>query len=151
MTIPDAGAVRPTTVRWRVLVWIVVASIVAYVLRFNLSVAGPAMMRDLGLSEAQLGIVLGAFAWSYGLFQAPGGVLGERFGPRRTMTWMFIAWFATTAMMAMVPRGWPVVASVTLACRAARRAGNGAGAAFPRDRRRFDVRLASRKDVGARQ
>jgi len=114
MTIPDAGAVRPTTVRWRVLVWIVVASIVAYVLRFNLSVAGPAMMRDLGLSEAQLGIVLGAFAWSYGLFQAPGGVFGERFGPRRAMTWMFIAWFATTAMMAMVPRGWPVAASVTL-------------------------------------
>ncbi len=114
MTIPDAGAVRPTTVRWRVLVWIVVASVVAYVLRFNLSVAGPAMMRDLGLSEAQLGIVLGAFAWSYGLFQAPGGVFGERFGPRRAMTWMFIAWFATTAMMAMVPRGWPVAASVTL-------------------------------------
>ena len=114
MTIPDAGAVRPTTVRWRVLAWIVVASIVAYVLRFNLSVAGPAMMRDLGLSEAQLGIVLGAFAWSYGLFQAPGGVFGERFGPRRAMTWMFIAWFATTAMMAMVPRGWPVAASVTL-------------------------------------
>ena len=114
MTIPDAGAVRPTTVRWRVLAWIVVASFVAYVLRFNLSVAGPAMMRDLGLSEAQLGMVLGAFAWCYGLFQAPGGVLGERFGPRRAMTWMFVAWFATTAMMAMVPRGWPVAASVTL-------------------------------------
>jgi ACS family glucarate transporter-like MFS transporter len=114
MMIPDAGATRPTTVRWRILAWIVVASLVAYVLRFNLSVAGPAMMRDLGLSEAQLGMILGAFAWCYGLFQAPGGVLGERFGPRRAMTWMFVAWFATTAMMATVPRGWPVAASVTL-------------------------------------
>ena len=82
MMIPDAGATRPTVVRWRILAWIVIASVVAYALRFNLSVAGPAMMRDLGLSEAQLGIILGAFAWSYGLFQAPGGVLGERFGPR---------------------------------------------------------------------
>ena len=114
MTNPDVGAVRPTAVRWRVLAWIVVASIIAYVLRFNLSVAGPAMMRDLGLSEAQLGMVLGAFAWSYGLFQAPGGAFGERFGPRRAMTWVFIAWFVTTALMALVPRGWPVVASVTL-------------------------------------
>ena len=114
MMIPDAGATRPTAVRWRILAWIVVASVVAYVLRFNLSVAGPAMMRDLGLSEAQLGIILGAFAWSYGLFQAPGGVFGERLGPRRAMTLMFVAWFATTAMMAIVPRGWPIAASITL-------------------------------------
>ena len=83
---------RPTAVRWRILAWIVVASIVAYILRFNLSVAAPAMMRDLGLSEAQLGVVLGALAWSYGLFQAPGGLLGERMGPRRSMTLMYVAW-----------------------------------------------------------
>lgn len=114
MSIPDAGAVRPTVIRWRILSWIVLASFVAYVLRFNLSVAGPAMMHDLGLSEAQLGLVLGAFAWTYGLFQGPGGVFGERFGPRRAMTLVFVAWFVTTALMAMVPRGWPIAASVTL-------------------------------------
>jgi MFS transporter, ACS family, glucarate transporter len=114
MNIPDAGAAQPTAVRWRVLGWIVLASIIAYVLRFNLSVAAPAMMHDLGLTETQLGIVLGAFAWSYGLFQAPGGMLGERIGPRRALTLMFVAWFATTAMMAMVPRGWPIAATVTL-------------------------------------
>jgi len=114
MNIPDAGAVRPTSVRWRILTWIVVASIVAYILRYNLSVAGPAMMHELGLSETQLGLILGAFAWSYGLFQMPGGMLGERFGPRRAMTLMFVAWFATTALMAIVPRGLPVVASVAL-------------------------------------
>src|SRR4029079_4682047 len=69
---------RPTAVRWRILTWIVVASVVAYLLRFNLSVAGPSMMRDLGLTEAQLGLVLGAFAWCYGLFQGPAGLIGER-------------------------------------------------------------------------
>jgi len=83
MNIPDAGVGRPTAIRWRVLGWIVLASIIACFLRFNLSVAAPAMMHDLGLSETQLGLVLGAFAWSYGLFQAPGGMLGERIGPRR--------------------------------------------------------------------
>ena len=113
MSIPDAGAVRPTTVRWRIVTWIVVASIIAYILRFNLSVAGPAMMHDLGLTETQLGLVLGAFAWTYGLFQLPGGLLGERMGPRRAMTLIFVAWFATTALMAIVPRGLPVLASLS--------------------------------------
>ena len=111
---PDAGAVRPTAIRWRILSWIVVASIVAYILRYNLSVAGPVMMHDLGLSETQLGLILGAFAWSYGLFQIPGGMLGERFGPRRLLAVAFVAWFATTALMALIPRGWPVAASVAL-------------------------------------
>ena len=114
MGIPDAGVERPTAVRWRILAWIVLASIVAYILRFNLSVAAPAMMHDLGLSEAQLGLVLGAFAWGYGLCQIPGGVFGERFGPRRGLTLAFIAWFATTAMMALIPRGIPVLVTVTL-------------------------------------
>ncbi|MES2525202.1 MAG: MFS transporter [Gemmatimonadota bacterium] len=105
---------RATSVRWRILGWIVLASLVAYMLRFNLSVAAPAMMRDLGLSETQLGLILGAFAWTYALCQVPGGMLGDRFGPRRTMTVLFIAWFATTALMASVPRGLPVLTSVAL-------------------------------------
>mgnify|MGYP001491069999 CR=1 FL=1 len=107
-------AERPTYVRWRILAWIVVASLVAYVLRYNLSVAGPAMMRDLGLSEAQLGMILGAFAWCYGLFQVPGGIAGEKLGPRRAMTLIFVAWFAATALMSLVPRGWPVALSLTV-------------------------------------
>ncbi len=110
----DAEDARTTRIRWRIVAWIVVASIVAYILRFNMSVAGPAMMHDLGFSETQLGFILGAFAWSYGLFQLPGGLFGERVGPRKAMMLMFIAWFATTAMMALVPRGLPVAASLSM-------------------------------------
>ena len=109
-----AGDERATSVRWRIVAWIVLASLVAYVLRFNMSVAAPTMMRDLGLSETQLGLILGAFAWTYALCQIPGGILGARFGPRRTMTVLFIAWFATTALMASVPHGLPVLVAVAL-------------------------------------
>jgi MFS transporter, ACS family, glucarate transporter len=105
---------HPTRVRWRILAWMVAASLVAYVLRFNLSVAGPAIMRDLRLSEAQLGVILGAFAWSYGLLQVPGGLFGERLGPRRALSTLYLAWFVATALMAAVPRGFPVAMSVTL-------------------------------------
>jgi len=114
MHIANVAVERATSVRWRIVAWIVLASIVAYVLRFNMSVAGPAIMRDLGLSELQLGFILGAFAWTYALGSVPGGMLGDRFGPRRAMTVLFIAWFATTALMASVPRGLPVLASVVL-------------------------------------
>ena len=34
MSLPDVGAGRPTAVRWRIVAWIVVASVVAYILRF---------------------------------------------------------------------------------------------------------------------
>jgi MFS family permease len=44
----------------------------------------------------------------------PAGIFGERMGPRRAMTLVFIAWFATTALMASVPRGIPVLASLTI-------------------------------------
>ncbi len=104
----------PTRIRWRIILWTVMAAVVAYILRFNMSVAAPAMMRDLGLTEKQLGIVLGAFAWSYGLLQAPGGAFGQRFGPRKAMTLLFVGWFATTALMALVPHGMPAAAAVTV-------------------------------------
>jgi MFS transporter, ACS family, glucarate transporter len=105
---------RASAVRWRIVCWTGVAGLVAYALRYNMSIAAPAMMHDLGLSETQLGLILGAFAWTYGLFQLPGGLVGNRFGPRRTMFVLFIGWFATTALMASVPADLPVFASVGL-------------------------------------
>lgn len=80
-----------------------VASFIAYVLRINLSVAGDAMRTDLGLSRVQLGVVLGAFAWGYGLFQFPGGLLGDRIGARRALTWLILAWGVMNLLPALVP------------------------------------------------
>ncbi len=79
------------------------AGFVAYVLRTNMSIAGVAMMRDLGLSELQLGLVLGAFTWGYGLFQIPGGLLGERVGARRALAGAVLAWGILTLLTGLVP------------------------------------------------
>lgn len=94
---------RSSAVRWRVLGLLVIASAVAYLLRINVSIAGSAMATDLGLSATQLGIVLGAFAWSYGIFQIPGGVFGEAVGARRALTGTMIGWGVVTAVTALVP------------------------------------------------
>jgi len=75
-------------VRWCVLGLIMAASAVGYVLRTNLSIAGPSIKAEFGLSETQLGVILSAFVTTYAIFQIPGGLVGERFGPRRVIAWV---------------------------------------------------------------
>ena len=48
--------------RWVVLGYLVAASFVLYLLRSNLSIAGEAMMSDLGIDKVQLSLVLGALS-----------------------------------------------------------------------------------------
>lgn len=79
------------------------ASIVAYVLRTNMSVAGEHMMRDLRLTQVQLGVVLAAFAWSYGIIQFPGGVFGDRIGARKTLAITALLWGLFNLMIALIP------------------------------------------------
>lgn len=44
---------------------------ITYLDRVCIAVAGPEMMRDLGLSATQWGWVVGIFALSYALFEIP--------------------------------------------------------------------------------
>ncbi|HEX2138545.1 MAG TPA: MFS transporter [Woeseiaceae bacterium] len=81
-----------TGVRWRVLALLVLASFVSYVLRSDMSIAGPAIVDDLGLTEQQLGYVLAAFTAGYTIFQFPGGVFGIKLGTRRAMTVIMVLW-----------------------------------------------------------
>ena len=97
------GTAPASTVRWRILGILVVMSFVAYVLRTNLSFAAPQMMGDLGLDEIQWGYVMAAFTAGYTLFQFPGGLLGDRMGPRRVLTGLMILWAVLTAVTSLVP------------------------------------------------
>jgi len=82
---------------------IMAASAVGYILRTNLSIAGPAIKAELGLSETQLGLVLSAFVTTYALGQIPGGLVGERFGPRRVLTWLLAGWGVVTLLTGLLP------------------------------------------------
>ncbi len=104
---------RPTQVRWRVLAVLVVMSFVGYFLRANMSVAGDSMMRDLGLSQVQLGMILGAFAWGYALFQIPGGVFGDVVGGRRALAWIVVLWGVVNLLTGLLP-GPEIISLTTL-------------------------------------
>lgn len=72
-------------------------SIITYLDRVCMNVAIPSMSDELGLSLSQRGWVLGIFALAYGVFEIPGGWLGDRFGPRKILTRIVAWWSAFTA------------------------------------------------------
>ncbi|HSE41058.1 MAG TPA: MFS transporter, partial [Acidobacteriota bacterium] len=100
---PTPAIVKITNVRWKIVGLICVASFIAYILRTNLSIVGETMMRELRLTEIQLGYVLSAFAWGYALFQFPGGIFGDVVGSRKAITLMAASWGVLTILTGLVP------------------------------------------------
>jgi sugar phosphate permease len=91
---------RPTRVR-HVILWLTVAAyMITYMDRVVISSAAPALRQEFGFSLVTMGWILSAFRWGYALFQLPGGWLGDRFGPRRALTWIVIWWSAFTSATA---------------------------------------------------
>jgi MFS transporter, ACS family, glucarate transporter len=88
---------RPTRVRHMVIVFAVTLGVITYIDRVCISQAAPFMTEDLGLTKAQMGWVFAAFAWSYALFEIPGGYLGDWIGPRKVLMRIVIWWSFFTA------------------------------------------------------
>jgi predicted MFS family arabinose efflux permease len=59
-------------------------------IRSTMGVLAPELAADLALSPRMLGLIASAFFLSYALMQIPTGMLLDRFGPRRTVTGLFL-------------------------------------------------------------
>ena len=90
-------------VRFRILAVLFVLSLVNYVLRNNLSIAIPSIRQEYGFSSAELGWILGSFNFTYALFQIPGGVFGDRYGPRRALAIIAVTWGLLTFLTGFAP------------------------------------------------
>nr|WP_314490864.1 MFS transporter [uncultured Pseudomonas sp.] len=86
----------PTRRRWFMLSLLLVATIINYVDRVNISIAAPFMAKDLGLDKIQMGLIFSAFAWTYALALVPAGFVADRFGSRLTYGVSLISWSAVT-------------------------------------------------------
>ncbi len=73
-------------------------SIITYIDRVCISVAGPRMQEDLGLGPEQWGWVVAAFTLSYALFEIPTGALADRIGARKVLTRIVLWWSAFTTL-----------------------------------------------------
>ena len=91
-------------VRWVLIVWLFVISAVAYLDRVNISLASHYLVQEYHLSNIQLGYIFSAFVLGYALFQAPGGRISDRYGPRRVITFATIWWAVFTSLTTAIPR-----------------------------------------------
>src|SRR3954452_10998384 len=63
-------------------------SAISYFDRTIMSIAGPALIREFGISATEMGSVYSAFILGYALLMIPGGWLTDRIGSRRTLLLM---------------------------------------------------------------
>lgn len=77
-----ADSAKPTTVRWRIFLILLLLAAINYIDRASLSVALPLISAEFELTPALEGLILSAFFWSYALMQIPAGVLLDRFQVR---------------------------------------------------------------------
>jgi MFS family permease len=84
--------------RHRVLTLLFLLSIITYIDRVCISVAGPRIQADLGITPDQWGWVVGVFAIAYAAFEIPSGAMGDRIGPRKVLTRIVLWWSAFTSL-----------------------------------------------------
>ncbi|TKI04346.1 MFS transporter [Martelella alba] len=97
---PVAGAVG--RLRWGVVLILLLAAIVNYMDRANLSIANTTIAGEFGFSQTEMGLLLSAFLWPYALSNLPAGWLVDKFGPKRMFSWALCLWSACTVATAFV-------------------------------------------------
>ncbi len=103
--IPDSVEVRPLATRVRLVVatWLGIMAAQAYLCRLSLGVIATPVRLDLGLTESQMGLILGpVFFWSYAAAQIPSSRLGEYLGARISLPFFVCAWSIATALFGTV-------------------------------------------------
>ena len=117
---------RPVAVPWQrrhILVALtLLACVIAYTDRVNISVAAVAMKEHFGWSQTQKGTVLAAFYLGYLLWMFVAGLMADRFGGRRLLGYSVLAWSILTLLT-------PAAAALSIPVLIAARIGLGVGEA----------------------
>lgn len=104
---------RPTRVRYVVLAFFCLLSMITYIDRAFWGSAQENIRQELGLeSVAHLAVALWAFQLAYALFEVPTGYLGDRYGPRKTLIRIVLWWslfFCLTTLVGYTVGGFALV------------------------------------------
>ncbi len=98
MDTATAAAGARTRVRYGIVAMLFLVTAINYADRATLSIAGPALSKELGLDAVAMGYVFSAFGWSYVLAQLPGGWLLDRFGSKRVYFASIVTWSIFTLL-----------------------------------------------------
>lgn len=89
---------KPSHTRYSVVALAIGLAVLSYIQRVAISQAAGPIARDLHIPKQQMGLIFGAFALSYALFELPMGLLGDRLGVERVLAQIVLAWSACTAL-----------------------------------------------------
>src|SRR4051812_18245275 len=84
-------------VRRTVMAFAASLAVLTYVDRVCIAQAAPYLQQELHLSASQMGLAFSVFSLAYGLFEIPGGWLGDWIGPRKVLMRIVIMWTFFTA------------------------------------------------------
>jgi D-galactonate transporter len=94
-------------IAWRILPFLTLLFVMAWLDRVNVGFAKLQMSKDLGFSEAVFGFGAGIFFLGYFLFEVPSNLLLERIGARKTIARITLLWgVASIAMMFVTTAAW---------------------------------------------
>src|SRR3954466_2183875 len=79
-------------VTWRLLPFLFLCYVFAYLDRVNVGFAKLQMMSDLGLSEAVYGMGAGVFFAGYLMFEVPSNIVMLKVGARKWITRIMVTW-----------------------------------------------------------
>src|SRR5215471_17665337 len=86
----------------RLLPFLFVLYVVAFLDRVNVSFAGLDMTRDLNFSDRVFGLGAGIFFAGYVVFEIPGALLVERWSARKVLARILLTWGIVTVLVALV-------------------------------------------------
>lgn len=97
--VPTAAAdARRTRVRYGIVAMLFFVTAINYADRATLSIAGPALSKELGFDAVTMGYIFSAFGWSYVIGQLPGGWLLDRFGSKIVYFASVLIWSVFTML-----------------------------------------------------
>jgi len=86
----------------RLLPFLFLLYVIAFIDRMNVGAAALQMPRDLGFSDGVIGFGAGIFFLGYFLLEIPGALIVERWGARRWIARIMITWGMITVLMAFI-------------------------------------------------
>ena len=96
-SVPSTATVSERALRrinWRLMPYLVLLYVVAYLDRVNVSYASLQMTRELGFSNTVFGLGGGIFFIGYILLEIPGAILAELWSARKWMARILLTWLS---------------------------------------------------------
>lgn len=97
-------------VAWRLIPYLFLLYIIAYLDRVNLGYAALEMNQALGVTSEVFGMAAGIFFFGYFIFEVPSNVLLHRLGARVWIARILVSWGVVVVLTAWVQNGWQLYA-----------------------------------------